>query len=450
MTEKFYEKFIQKTKIKSSQKKEKNTDFNPRSNKKSTQKKLKVQNQDFNSSDKKENSKSNLFTQKINSLFDEQKIPQDAKAIVENFSEIIDSTHPLNSKQRQSLPKQVRELSHYLTDERGSRRVGYMNQTSALSAYVHYFLWWNLVRLTNLFANFPDSYFNLSDNAICVDIGSGPLTVPISLFLARPELRKKHLTFYCVDISQQSMTFGENLFFTIAARLQETAWKIVRVKGEFGVEIKEKAELVTCSNVFNELNETSSMPPDFLAKKLTEKLLSYTDEKNSNAKILLVEPGFPKSARLLSLLRDSLMRKNFMPFSPCTHFGECAMQGKKGEKWCNFCFGTENAPSKLKKLSLAAQLQKERLVLSFIAAKKMTAEEIQKTEDLQKDFLEFRIASDKIFLPGKRSGFYPCSKLGLLLVVTEKNLSSGDCFKIKMPTLPLLQDKKSGAGIIKF
>ena len=80
----------------------------------------------------------------------------------------------------------------------------------------------------------------------------------------------------------------------------------------------------------------------------------------------------------------------------------------------------------------------------------MTAEEIQKTEDLQKDFLEFRIASDKIFLPGKRSGFYACSKLGLLLVVTEKNLSSGDCFKIKMPTLPLLQDKKSGAGIIKF
>ncbi len=450
MTEKFYEKFVQKPKIKSSQKKENKNDFSLRSNKKVVQKKLKLQSQDFVSLENKDKSKSNVFTQKVSSLFDEQKIPQDAQSIVENFSEIISSTHPLNSKQWQSLPKGIRELSHYLTDERGSRRVGYMNQTTALSAYVHYFLWWNLVRLTNLFANFPDSYFNLSDNAVCVDIGSGPLTVPIALFLARPELRKKHLTFYCVDISQQAMTFGKNLFLTIAARLQEEGWKIVRVKGEFGTEVKEKAELVTCANVFNELNETSSTPPDFLAKKLTEKLISYIDEKNQNSKILLVEPGFPKSARLLSLLRDSLMRKKFMSLFPCTHFSECVMQGKKGEKWCNFCFGTESAPAKLKKLSAAAQLQKDRAVLSFIAAKKMSAEEIQKSEDLQKDFLEFRVASDKILLPGKRSGFYACSKLGLLLVITDRNFLSGECFKIKMPELPLLQDKKSGAGIIKL
>ena len=40
-----------------------------------------------------------------------------------------------------------------------------------------------------------------------------------------------------------------------------------------------------------------------LAKKYSERLISFADLKNSRSKILSVEPGDPKSARLLSLMR---------------------------------------------------------------------------------------------------------------------------------------------------
>ena len=132
------------------------------------------------------------------SLFSSSAIPQDAKDLIENFNKIVSSSHPLSSKQKVFLAKHIRDLSHNLTDERGNRRIGYMNETTALSAYVHYFMWWNLVRLTRLFSNMDKSFFDsLTDESICLDIGSGPLTVVTALFLSRPELRNKKLTWYC-------------------------------------------------------------------------------------------------------------------------------------------------------------------------------------------------------------------------------------------------------------
>ena len=84
------------------------------------------------------------FVKPLEDLFSAENIPEDAKKIIEDFDKVIESTHPLNSKQKLLLPRQIRSLSHFLTDERGERRLGYMNQTVLLSAYVHYYTWWNL------------------------------------------------------------------------------------------------------------------------------------------------------------------------------------------------------------------------------------------------------------------------------------------------------------------
>ena len=299
-----------------------------------------------------------------NSLLAESSISSDAKKILADFDKIISSTHPLNSKQRAMLPKKIQELSHTLTDERSDRRLGYMNQPATLSAYTHYYLWWNLVRLTRLFSNLPSQLFNLKDNSICLDMGSGPLTVPIALLLSRPELREKPLVWYCMDISSQALSIGENLLLTVSARLNAKPWKIIRVKGNFGTAIKEKASFISCANVFNEIREGDKMPPDFLAKKYVQGILDYAEKESS---VLVIEPGTPPSSRLLSLMRDSFMRRDFVPVSPCTHCSTCPMDGKKGGKWCNFAFTTEQAPYALKRLSEKANLPKERAVLSFIA-----------------------------------------------------------------------------------
>ena len=100
-------------------------------------------------------------------------------------------------------------------------------------------MWWNLIRLTKLFSNINFDSVNLSDGDFCLDIGSGPLTVVTALWLTRPELRSKKITWYCLDISKEVLSLGENIFLSVAAKTlsdseEELPWKIIRVKGSFG------------------------------------------------------------------------------------------------------------------------------------------------------------------------------------------------------------------------
>ena len=151
-------------------------------------------------------------------------------------------------------------------------------------------------------------------------------------------------------------------------------------------------------------------------------------------------------------MRDSFLRKNFVPVSPCTHCSECPMDGKRGRKWCNYSFATDNAPAVLKKLSEKADLPKERAVLSFFAVQKKTDGEEKDAAQINSDntSLRFRIASDPIRLPGARTGYYACSDKGLLLVVSDSKLLSGQAFTIPKPKKNQGIDQKSGALIIEL
>ncbi len=396
------------------------------------------------------------------SLFDTSRLSKDSVDILNSFDEIIQSVRPLNSRQLQQLPEHIRELSHQLTDDRASRRLGYMNDNIQLSSYVRYYTWWNLVRLTRLFANLPDSVFPVADST-CLDLGSGPLTVVTALWLARPELRKLRLTWYCLDVSANSMALGEDIYLSIAAKAKaadETIqpWQIIRVKGPFGTPIKEKAGFLTCANMFNELDQASDMPPEFQTKKYYEQLTRYTEK---DAGIILVEPGVPKAARTLSLLRSRYIKDGRTIAAPCPHAQECPMSGFKAytgskNKWCNFAFSTEDAPRKLQKLSDMAKLPKERATLSFMAVDATTSAVVSTGTTA------IRITSDKLRLPNYMCGYYGCSQYGLVLVTLpdENNTrlpkppfrpQSGDLISVKTKrpdSLP--KDEKSGALIVKI
>ena len=134
--------------------------------------------------------------------------------------------------------------------------------------------------------------------------------------------------------------------------------------------------------------------------------------------ILVIEPGVPASARLISLMRDSFLRKGLTPLSPCPHALSCPMEGKRGGKWCNFSFLTDDAPKKLLKLSELACLPKERAVLSYIFVS-----DVESTKAPNKETLSLRIASDLIKLPGENKGFYACSENGLVLAINKDRKS---------------------------
>ena len=403
----------------------------------------------------------------IQSLFAEASVPKDAQKIIEDFDSIIQGIRPLNSRQLQQLPENIRSLSHQMTDDRSSRRLGYMNENIQLSAYVRYFTWWNLVRLTRLFSNLPATSFPQGD-CICLDLGSGPLTVVTALYLARPELRSRHLTWYCLDVSANSMALGEEIYLSVCARIGVEPWQIVRIKGSFGAFMKQKAGFITCANLLNELNQGNDMPPEYQVKKYYEQFKAYAAE---NARFLIVEPGVPKSSRTLSLLRERFIKDGAKLVAPCPHYEECPMSGFKAytgskHKWCNFAFSTESAPKKLLKLSTNAKLPKERATLSFISIVNGTAGQIDDAPEALPQTQSVRIVSDSLRLPNYMQGFYGCSENGLVLVTLPDSNNtrlpkppfvpkSGDLLQIdtgvkKITPDSLPKDEKSGAIIFKL
>ncbi|MBO4508286.1 MAG: hypothetical protein J5747_06565 [Spirochaetaceae bacterium] len=384
-------------------------------------------------------------------------IPDDSKKIIENFDSLLQDIKPLNSKQLAHLPENIRELSHLLTDERGSRRMGYMNATVSLAAYVRYFMWWNLVRLAPVFSGFCKNdttktiFSGLTDDSVLLDIGSGPLTVPVALWLAAPELRKKKLTVYCLDYSQTALALGEEILLSVAAKTSLTTpdqklWQIVRVKGAMGTAIKRKADIVFCANMFNELFWDTPQPLEQVSKKYTNELLPYLKEKTS---VFVAEPGVPRAARFVSLLRDSLIRKGYMPLSPCPHTDLCPMDGRKGGKWCHFTLLTDDAPARLMKLSATAGIPKDRASLSFVFSSSVSVSGAPNTNDGTNDGMKLRIVSDSIRLNDGSSGRYACCEKGLSLAIApERAFSSGDLIDSgvtaeKAGKLPA--DRKTGA-----
>ena len=416
-----------------------------------------------------------MMSTKISTLFDSSKIPADAVKIIEDFDKLVQGVRPLNSRQLQQLPENIRSLSHQMTDERAARRLGYMNENAQLSSYVRYFTWWNLVRLTRLFSNLPDQSFPERD-AVCLDLGSGPLTLVTALFLARPELRERKLVWYCLDVSANSMALGEDLFLSVCAKLNTSPWQIIRVKGSFGAPIKQKASFITCANMFNELDQASDMPPEFKVKKYYDQLVRYSEK---DARFLLIEPGVPKAARTLTLFRERFLKAGGSIVAPCPHFNECPMSGFKAytgskNKWCNFAFSTEGSsgiPERLAKLSKAAKLPKDRATLSFISvATSVVAlrepqgpRSVQGSQNVEQQKTSLiRITSDEFRLPNYMSGYYACTEGGLALVEVPSTNNTrlpkplfrpvcGDLIQVKKITPDSLpKDEKSGAVIIKL
>jgi len=411
----------------------------------------------------------------------------ETRSLLEGFPELVQSVMPLDSRKLHGLAGEIRELSHELTDERSERRVGYMNEPPVLSAYIRYFMWWNLVRLTRLFSGLP---LELEDGDAAVDLGSGPLTLPIALWMSRPDLRAKKLTWYCVDLSQNALSAGEELLLSLAAKTGHEPWQIVRIKGEFGASLRRRVRLVASANMFNELFWDDPDPIEAQAKRHAKGLASYAED---DAAILLVEPGVPLAGRFVSLMRDSLLRLGFRPVSPCPHEVTCPLPGLRGGKWCHFVFDTADAPKALHKLSEDAGLSKDRAALSFVFAQRTAAVPVAETVDAENaenavdaaaeplpreaegasalsrvsqlagrfGSLPVRVASDPIRLPGYRTGRYGCSEIGLTLVTGGGpsghwlndigDGSSGTLLRLPRPPVKNPpRDEKTGAILIEL
>ena len=427
MQKPFYEKFVKKTF--SSRAQDKANQIQTEENRRNQQSKEHYQKTFGRSSDrrneqhrKKRSSTPYTFGTPVFS-----ELTSEAKNILEHFPALLDQVLPLDAKKKQLLPQHIHTLFHELTDERSSRKTHYLNDPVKLSAYTHYYVWWNLVRLTKLLQNLE---IPLDDGDYAADFGSGPLTFVCALWIAKPELRKKRLTWYCVDISNKALSFGEDLFLALCAYTGkknnngEIPWTVKKVCGAFGTPLSEKVSLVTEANMFNEIFWNSPLSLDDQAEKTFRTVMHYL---KPNGAVLFIEPGIPLAGEFLSLLRTEFLAAGFSVYAPCPHAGVCCFPNRPSQggtkapvafhKWCHFTFETHDSPENLLRLSEASHLGKERASLSFLyGTLSLSAISSSTVQRGASDGIPVRICSDIIKPDPQTIGRYACSEKGFMFI----------------------------------
>jgi len=371
-------------------------------------------------------------------------LPPEIRSILDSLPSLIKKTFPIPGRFRSALPSDIAELSHLLTNRRGDRILSYLGRPNLLSAYLHYFLPWNLYRLCLLI---PRLDICLLPQDTITDIGCGPLTFASALWIARPDLRKVPLEFFCIDRSSPALEAGKKFFAALCEG--KSIWNIHLVREDIDLrqaKITRKvkpASLVCAVNVFNEIYETlSHNNTEGLRRMAANAARLLRGLSSDNAFLLTVEPGVPQSGRFISFLRASLLELGLSPVSPCPHTVPCPLTKKR---WCHFAFETPDAPEELMRLSAAAGLPKERLVFSFLLAEAKSRSSTAKTKDEKT-----RVISDAFPLPDNLYGRYGCCARGLVLLAGERSrIERTASLSLVTPVFAAdrHRDKKSGALI---
>ncbi|BCS90200.1 small ribosomal subunit Rsm22 family protein [Pseudodesulfovibrio sediminis] len=367
----------------------------------------------------------------INGLF--PNLTEDNAAELARFGTLLKRTWPLKGKHRDQLKYDIRDMSRSLTNERTKRRKEYMTDDRFLSPYLYYFLPWNLYRMSRLFSGLE---LDIPDGAEIADLGSGPLTAIIALWMSRPHLRDRKLNFTCLDLSPKSMQAGLKLFTAMAGK--DSPWRIKTVKAGFTDHLRKKADLLMVCNAFNEL-DWSGRTTRPQADKLTAHLSNCIKD---TGRILLIETGVRLTGRIISEMRSSFLSRGIKPIAPCPHAEECPMPAMMpGTPWCHFNFSVKDVPDWLQSLSNEAQLEKDNVTLSFLyLSQKGTA-----------SWGAVRAISEPFKLHGNK-GQYACSDKGLTLIdipPKSRALFPGEIFAPTWPDNPKI-DLKSKAVMLPY
>jgi ribosomal protein RSM22 (predicted rRNA methylase) len=344
----------------------------------------------------------------------------ETRRLLDSVPALIDKTFPLPGRFRSALPANVAELSRLMTSARGERSLSYLGRPNVLSAYLRYFLPWNLYRLCRLL---PGLDLNLAANETIIDLGCGPLTLTSALWISRPDLRDLPLEFRCIDHSGPALEAGKQFFAALVG--SSCPWKLrtAREDIEHPASGEKPAALVSAVNVFNEAyGNLPHSDTEGLKRKARHAARILHSLASASGSILVVEPGVPHSGQFISLLRSALLGHKRPPASPCTHAASCPMPGgfsthgnkRSKNRWCHFAFETEDAPKALRRLSIAAGIPKERAVLSFLLAGPISPEKTAGEKP------PVRIISDSFSLPQNLCGRYGCCGQGLVLLTGEK------------------------------
>ncbi|MDR1359846.1 MAG: hypothetical protein LBJ82_02595 [Deltaproteobacteria bacterium] len=361
---------------------------------------------------------------------------------------------------RADLPLAVQGLSRLLTRERGELGRSYWSAPRFLAAYIHYFLPWNLYRLAWLLPDLDLLPDPLPEGELrLLDLGSGPLTLPLALWCARPDLRGRSLRIVCADLASRPMEVGRDALRNLAGNASPWRVDLARIPLEKALGGKEY-QLILAGNVLNEIRPGRGQARE---EKLEALFSAMNRALRPDGRVFLLEPGTRLGGQWIAQARAAALNSGFFPLSPCPHRGPCPMPGQLAAAaftgWCHFSAPAIDIPKPLLALGRQARLEKETLALSCILLGRGVAEDPKDQEGGRRGMPEqsaggrenslssgfARIISQPIHLPDRSApARYACCARGLALALDASALPSGGATRLCWPAEGE-RDRKSGA-----
>lgn len=417
---------------------------------------------------------------------------------------------PLAAAHARSLPQDVAALSRLLTVERAHLHQPYWASPALISAYLYYFLPWNVLRQARLLSALPlpdpRIWLEQGRRPLLLDMGSGPLSLPIALWLARPQWRELPLVVLALDASSQPLELGRDLLRALAELQGQPAWEVRTVRAPLGQAARQLARaagprpragadgeapalwLASAANVLNEMlsgggagrtgrrdavsaweaeddaDTPGELREDSLFGQRLESVLDSLEEvleggaPSLPASLLVVEPGTRLGGTAIMRLRGAALERGLVPLAPCTHAADCPLErGRSGRGWCHMTFDCAGAPDWLVQLSEAAGLAKDSLslaplLLSTAAETVQDGLDAREAEAAGADGLLARAALRVLSAPFAVPGLpgrarYACGVGGLALLGDADSLPSGGLVEARIPERPRF-DRRSGALLL--
>ncbi|WP_299392195.1 small ribosomal subunit Rsm22 family protein [uncultured Desulfovibrio sp.] len=410
-------------------------------------------------------------------------LSQEARRLLETLARALADVRPLRTAHRKALPRDIADLSRLLTVDRAELHHPYWGSPGLASAYLHYFLPWNIVRLARLLSALPlpdpRRWLDRGLSPLLLDAGSGPLTVPLALWLARPEWRSLPLHVLALDTASLPLDLGRRLLQAWAGLSgRPSAWTVTTARGplehlprhaarllrERGEDGPSSVWLVSAANVLNELygkgqdHEAAAAVDDAAddeaegaatAGRLPGVLdalapLLWEGPEGDDAPLpaaLFVEPGTRLGGKTVMRLRTLALEGGLSVSAPCPHDGTCPLLADRRRGWCHFTFDSDGAPGWLRALSEQAGLAKSSLSLAPLLLTPGDRTVARPSDGV-------RVLSAPFRVPGVRGeARYACAARGLLLLERAEDLPSGALLRAEIPANAAV-DAKSGALVL--
>ncbi len=377
--------------------------------------------------------------------------PLDAfcRSALAQLPKALDAVMPLSRSHRADLPEAIRDLSAMLTYERSGLGRSYWSAPRYVSAYLRYFLPWNLVRLTALLPglDLPAPVCGAETPVVIADLGSGPLTLPIALWLSRPDWRAVPLTLVCVDTVPRPMEMGRSILEHMAKLSGETLnWTIRLVRSPLMQSFRElrSPHLIMAGNVLNELKDKPGVSVD---ERMADLAVAVGRALHPEGTALFVEPGTRLGGTLTAKLRETALEEGLTPVAPCPHLGPCPLLETRERRWCH-ASQLAVAPAWLAELARYAKLPKDSLSLSFMQLRpESEAGPSVRTPlfpAMTPNGVVARILSDAFPVPGMGHARYACTEEGFAIIPAAGDIPSGALVACRRPASPR-KDAKTGA-----